>query len=220
MEVTVTKTRVLTAVYVASLLDSHHSVRAASPKKTPQTAAAAISLDQNVDSSGPDTVMSSAQAAGPETVALPEASSSPQQAVPQPDSPSKQDPRDSDASASLDGRSNDADKMLQSSMVLDAEGDGGGAVDASGQRPAEAAAGDEPQQWSEEENHELKRVKVYELIGARWVDQGTAFCFGDVHENEAFLIARAEADLNQIILTTTIRSSDVYQRQQGRSSSV
>ncbi|KAI0355408.1 DUF625-domain-containing protein [Trametes cingulata] len=73
---------------------------------------------------------------------------------------------------------------------------------------------DDSQQWPEEDSHELKRVKVYELIGSRWVDQGTAFCFGDFQENEALLIARAEEDYNRIILTTTIRANDVYQRQQ------
>ena len=75
---------------------------------------------------------------------------------------------------------------------------------------------DESGQWSEDESHELKRVKVYELIGSRWVDQGTAFCFGDFQENEALLIARAEADFNHVILSTTIRTNDVYQRQQGK----
>ena len=61
------------------------------------------------------------------------------------------------------------------------------------------------------------RVKVYELQGARWVDQGTAFCFGHYDEAacEAMLIARSETDYNNVILQTTIRSSDVYQRQQG-----
>ncbi|KAI8982774.1 DUF625-domain-containing protein [Trametes punicea] len=73
---------------------------------------------------------------------------------------------------------------------------------------------DDSQQWTEDESHELKRVKVYELIGSRWVDQGTAFCFGDFQDNEALLIARAEEDFNRIILTTTIRANDVYQRQQ------
>ncbi|KAH9899446.1 DUF625-domain-containing protein [Cubamyces lactineus] len=77
-----------------------------------------------------------------------------------------------------------------------------------------SGASDDPQQWSEDDSHELKRVKVYELIGSRWVDQGTAFCFGDFQENEALLIARAEEDFNRIILTTTIRANDVYQRQQ------
>ncbi|KAL4242339.1 Serine/threonine-protein phosphatase 4 regulatory subunit 3-like protein [Abortiporus biennis] len=76
------------------------------------------------------------------------------------------------------------------------------------------------QQWTEDDSHELKRVKVYELIGARWVDQGTAFCFGDFQDNEALLVARAEADFNQVILSTTIRSNDVYQRQQGMRSSL
>ena len=82
---------------------------------------------------------------------------------------------------------------------------------------AEHAGGmvDESGQWAEDDSHELKRVKVYELIGSRWVDQGTAFCFGDFQDNEALLIARAEEDFNRIILTTTIRATDVYQRQQG-----
>lgn len=82
---------------------------------------------------------------------------------------------------------------------------------------AEQGAGvvDDSQQWAEEDSHELKRVKVYELMGSRWVDQGTAFCFGDFQDNEALLIARAEDDFNRIILTTTIRATDVYQRQQG-----
>ncbi|KAI0717949.1 component of IIS longevity pathway SMK-1-domain-containing protein [Fomitopsis betulina] len=73
---------------------------------------------------------------------------------------------------------------------------------------------DESGQWTEDETHELKRVKVYELIGSRWVDQGTAFCFGDFQDNEAQLIARSEANYDHIILSTTIRTNDVYQRQQ------
>lgn len=145
-----------------------------------------------------------------------------QQPPPQPDSPSKQDAREYEGPSSIDGRSSDADKMLESAgMLLDAdgpEGDGveAGVIDASEQTQVDgSSSGDDSQQWAEDEGHDLKRVKVYELIGARWVDQGTAFCFGDFHENEAFLIARSEADFNQVILTTTIRSSDVYQRQQG-----
>ncbi|TFY82924.1 hypothetical protein EWM64_g1093 [Hericium alpestre] len=76
---------------------------------------------------------------------------------------------------------------------------------------------EEGQQWYQEgDNHELKRVKVYELINQRWIDQGTAFCFGHYDEStsEALLIARAESNYNEVILQTTIRSSDVYQRQQ------
>ncbi|KAJ3501132.1 hypothetical protein NLJ89_g9480 [Agrocybe chaxingu] len=70
--------------------------------------------------------------------------------------------------------------------------------------------------WIPEPENELKRVKVYELIGSRWIDQGTAFCFGQFSEesNEALLIARSERNYNDIILSTTIRSNDVYQRQQ------
>jgi len=61
--------------------------------------------------------------------------------------------------------------------------------------------------------------KVYELIGSRWVDQGTAYCFGQLDDsNQAFLIARSEADFDNIILSTAIRSNDVYQRQQGATS--
>ncbi|KAI9448098.1 component of IIS longevity pathway SMK-1-domain-containing protein [Lactarius indigo] len=76
-------------------------------------------------------------------------------------------------------------------------------------------SGDDGQQWfPEHENHELKRVKVYELIESRWVDQGTALCFGQYEDGEAALVAKAEANMSEIILKTTIRSSDVYQRQQ------
>ncbi|KAH9006884.1 component of IIS longevity pathway SMK-1-domain-containing protein [Lactarius hatsudake] len=64
-------------------------------------------------------------------------------------------------------------------------------------------SGDDGQQWfPEHENHELKRVKVYELIESRWVDQGTALCFGQYEDGEAALVAKAEANI------------DVYQRQQ------
>jgi hypothetical protein len=57
--------------------------------------------------------------------------------------------------------------------------------------------------------------KVYELVNSRWVDQGTALCFGQYEDGEATLVAKAEANMSEIILKTTIRSSDVYQRQQG-----
>jgi protein phosphatase 4 regulatory subunit 3 len=58
--------------------------------------------------------------------------------------------------------------------------------------------------------------KVYELVGSRWVDQGTALCFGHINANNvAYLTARSEKDFDQIILSTAIRASDVYQRQQG-----
>jgi len=57
-------------------------------------------------------------------------------------------------------------------------------------------------------------LQVYELINSRWVDQGTALCFGQYEDGEAALIAKAEANMSDIILKTTIRSSDVYQRQQ------
>ncbi|OCH94520.1 DUF625-domain-containing protein [Obba rivulosa] len=77
-----------------------------------------------------------------------------------------------------------------------------------------ASTSDDSGQWTDEDSHDLKRVKVYELIGSRWIDQGTAFCFGDLQDNEALLIARAEVDFNHVILSTTIRSNDVYQRQQ------
>lgn len=58
--------------------------------------------------------------------------------------------------------------------------------------------------------------KVYELVGSRWVDQGTAYCAGQLDDaNQAYLVARSELDFNKIILSTAIRSNDVYQRQQG-----
>jgi hypothetical protein len=59
--------------------------------------------------------------------------------------------------------------------------------------------------------------QVYELVGSRWVDQGTAFCFGQFQEdtNEAFLVARAEMNYHNVILSTPIRTNDVYQQQAG-----
>ena len=58
-------------------------------------------------------------------------------------------------------------------------------------------------------------TKVYKLVGTRWTDRGTAFCSGEFDESaeEAKLIARSEATA-EVLLNTTIRASDVYQRQQ------
>ena len=49
------------------------------------------------------------------------------------------------------------------------------------------------------------------------MDQGTAFCFGQFSDDntDALLIARSERNYYDVILSTTIRSNDVYQRQQG-----
>lgn len=57
---------------------------------------------------------------------------------------------------------------------------------------------------------------MYELIGQRWVDQGTAFCTGgyDSALGAASLVARGETDYKHIILQTRIRGADTYQRQQ------
>lgn len=57
---------------------------------------------------------------------------------------------------------------------------------------------------------------MYELIGQKWTDRGTAFCQGDYDEEarQAKLIARAE-HTNEVLLQCIIRTSDVYQRQQG-----
>ncbi|KAH8096612.1 component of IIS longevity pathway SMK-1-domain-containing protein [Cristinia sonorae] len=129
-----------------------------------------------------------------------------------------------------DGRSSDADKMFQSTIEGSStseqhpqhEGELGDVSDgpvllmqANGVEVSDHVNGsDDGRQWEAEEGHDLKRVKVYELIGARWVDQGTAFCFGDFHDGEALLIARSETNYDQIILTTSIKPTDVYQRQQ------
>ncbi|KAJ8473828.1 hypothetical protein ONZ45_g16156 [Pleurotus djamor] len=102
----------------------------------------------------------------------------------------------------------------------DAAGDSGGRQVELVEHTPDAADGlngpDDPHEWFPDTDYELKRVKVYELIGSRWVDQGTAFCFGQFNDetNEALLIARSESNYAQVILSTTIRSNDVYQRQQ------
>lgn len=182
--------------------------------------------------------MSSVNAANTETILLADSSTLPQQPLSSPPTSPTTTPSDPAASGntgennaekpnltintepSTDGRSSDAEKMLDSAMDGPLGPDGGDP----GSEPmvlintgegSENLPTDDGQQWMDEDSHDLKRVKVYELIGARWVDQGTAFCFGDFHENEALLIARAEADYQHVILSTTIRASDVYQRQQG-----
>ncbi|KAG0703908.1 component of IIS longevity pathway SMK-1-domain-containing protein [Suillus ampliporus] len=69
---------------------------------------------------------------------------------------------------------------------------------------------------SRDSDPDIKRVKVYKLIGSQWADQGTAFCYGQFENetNQAFLIARSEIHFDKLILTTRIRTTDVYQRQQ------
>ena len=56
-------------------------------------------------------------------------------------------------------------------------------------------------------------LQVYELVGSRWTDRGTAFCQGDFDQDteEARLIARSE-DTQEILLNCVVRVSDVYQR--------
>lgn len=64
----------------------------------------------------------------------------------------------------------------------------------------------------------LHILQVYELVGQKWTDRGTAFCQGEYDEEarQARLIARAEHN-NDILLQCIIRATDVYQRQQGDS---
>ncbi|KAI0092094.1 component of IIS longevity pathway SMK-1-domain-containing protein [Irpex rosettiformis] len=161
--------------------------------------------------------MSSVHAAETETIVLADSARPLSHATQTPNSQSPRDSGGPNGSSGLDGRTSDANKMFESmSGALDvgrAEGSSTGpdTLDAS---DAALGSADDHSQWVDEDTPEYKRVKVYELIGARWVDQGTAFCSGDLQDNEAVLIARAEANPNHIILSTTIRSNDVYQRQQ------
>ncbi|KAG7097393.1 hypothetical protein E1B28_004743 [Marasmius oreades] len=88
------------------------------------------------------------------------------------------------------------------------------------QDPAVIALDEEHEYNQGHEQNEMKRVKVYQLVGSRWVDHGTAFCYGHFSNDspdgtcEALLTARSEKNFQEVILTTTIRSTDVYQRQQ------
>ncbi|KAI0677650.1 DUF625-domain-containing protein [Trametes maxima] len=174
--------------------------------------------------------MSSVHAAGSSTQTVSPPASAAEQPPSQPDPSAALEP-----SHDVDASSNPAENVsrvepAQAGADVGAAGPGD---DAGGSSSGEAVAGpsgveqtetvdteqhsgssDDSQQWAEDDSRELKRVKVYELIASRWVDQGTAFCFGDFQDNEALLIARAEEDFNRIILTTTIRANDVYQRQQ------
>ncbi|KAJ8087026.1 Platinum sensitivity protein [Marasmius tenuissimus] len=90
----------------------------------------------------------------------------------------------------------------------------------SAQDAAVAMLDDEHEYNQSHEPNDMKRVKVYQLIGSRWQDHGTAFCYGHFSNDmadgtcEAMLTARSEKNFQDVILSTTIRSTDVYQRQQ------
>ncbi|KZW04010.1 DUF625-domain-containing protein [Exidia glandulosa HHB12029] len=79
-------------------------------------------------------------------------------------------------------------------------------------------AGSEHSSETEEIDYiaDLRRVKVYELVDLQWEDRGTAFCTGDFDDNaqEAKIVAKSEANPDQVLLQHTIRGHDVYQRQQ------
>ncbi|KAG9019471.1 Platinum sensitivity protein [Tulasnella sp. 427] len=69
--------------------------------------------------------------------------------------------------------------------------------------------------FSDEWLADMRRVKVYELIGQRWTDRGTALCTGiyDEDVDQAAIVARSEiSDVE--LLRSEIRVNDVYQRQQ------
>lgn len=66
------------------------------------------------------------------------------------------------------------------------------------------------------EANEGLSCQVYELIGQRWTDRGTALCTGiyDEEVDQAAIVARSEiSDVE--LLRSEIRVNDVYQRQQG-----
>ncbi|KAF5393184.1 hypothetical protein D9757_001190 [Collybiopsis confluens] len=104
------------------------------------------------------------------------------------------------------------DLLVNHVEMLDAAGEHDGTSD-----EISGTVGDDEQEYYQNgDPNEMKRVKVYQLVGACWVDKGTAFCFGHLSEDgtEALLTARSEKNVDDIILSTTIRTSDVYQRQQ------
>lgn len=57
---------------------------------------------------------------------------------------------------------------------------------------------------------------MYELVGQRWTDRGTALCTGvyDEELDQAAIVARSETS-DAELLRSEIRMNDVYQRQQG-----
>ncbi|KAF9502987.1 hypothetical protein BS47DRAFT_1490530 [Hydnum rufescens UP504] len=62
---------------------------------------------------------------------------------------------------------------------------------------------------------DMRRVKVYELVGVRWTDRGTAVCTGVYDEalDRAEIVAKSEiGDVE--ILRSQVRGFDLYQRQQ------
>ncbi|KAG8965922.1 Platinum sensitivity protein [Tulasnella sp. 419] len=70
-------------------------------------------------------------------------------------------------------------------------------------------------EWSDDWMADMRRVKVYELVGSRWTDRGTALCTGIYDEDldQAAIVAKSElTDVE--LLRSEIRVNDVYQRQQ------
>ncbi|KAG8869734.1 Platinum sensitivity protein [Tulasnella sp. 331] len=69
--------------------------------------------------------------------------------------------------------------------------------------------------FSDEWMADMRRVKVYELVGQRWTDRGTALCTGvyDDEAEQASIVARSEVT-DVELLRSEIRAEDVYQRQQ------
>ncbi|KAF9513249.1 hypothetical protein BS47DRAFT_980933 [Hydnum rufescens UP504] len=78
------------------------------------------------------------------------------------------------------------------------------------------SSSDTEPEWSPEDwMADMRRVKVYELVGTQWTDRGTALCSGvyDEELDQAAIVAKSEiGDLE--ILRSQVRGSDVYQRQQ------
>ncbi|GJJ07253.1 hypothetical protein Clacol_001453 [Clathrus columnatus] len=108
-------------------------------------------------------------------------------------------------------------KLEEEPVKSEPDGDGSGFSQVSDpEEDPDLGSGESDGDWSQEEYEaDIRRVKVYELVGQKWTDRGTAFCQGDYDDEarQARLIARAEHS-NEILLQCIIRATDVYQRQQ------
>jgi protein phosphatase-4 regulatory subunit 3 len=59
-----------------------------------------------------------------------------------------------------------------------------------------------------------RRVKVYELDGDQWIDNGTGYCSGVIGDEKAYLSVKNEANESELLLRSHIRGTIQYQKQQ------
>ncbi|KAG8933667.1 Platinum sensitivity protein [Tulasnella sp. 417] len=192
--------------------------RAGSSSTQDQTNAASRSLDDDRPSSEgeKDSSLASSHPAGstsPELQTQPQSQSSPSSPVltrsPRQNGSERSSSEESIGNDALtEGTGSSTDSNEEQAVIATTSATGAVTVE-SGHSDADGEV------FSDEWLADMRRVKVYELIGQRWTDRGTALCTGiyDEEVDQAAIVARSEiSDVE--LLRSEIRVNDVYQRQQ------